>query len=91
MPALLRNRTTAAPEINITPLVDVLVVLLVIFILINLLRMRLVQDLPLPQPAAVTGNATRTPIVLELRADGSYTVNEQPVPRDRLAAYLAAM
>jgi biopolymer transport protein ExbD len=39
----------------------------------------------LPQPAAaVPGEATQ--IVLELRADGSFALNEQPVPGDTLEA-----
>jgi biopolymer transport protein ExbD len=72
---------------NVTPLIDVLLVLLVIFMLINLLRLRLVQDLPLPRPSAGE-SAPSTQIVLELRADGTFAVNRQPVPSGQLAAYL---
>lgn len=88
MPALLRDRATAQPEINVTPFIDVLLALLVIFILINLLLIRPVQDVQLPQPAWEAGGEAGTQIVLELRADGSFAVNQQPVPRGRLAAYL---
>ena len=88
MPSLLRDPAPAHAEMNVTPLIDVLLVLLVIFMLINLLRLRLVQDLPLPT-SSTSGQEPSTQIVLELRGDGSFAVNRQPVPRDQLAAYLS--
>jgi biopolymer transport protein ExbD len=66
----------------------VLLVLLVVFFLINILRLRLVQDLPLPAPAAEAPEQGDTQIVLELRGDGGVAVNQQPVPLAALGTYL---
>lgn len=87
MPALLREPTARSPEISVTPLIDVLLVLLVVFFLINVMRLRLVQDLPLPSPAGGEGLRS-SQVVLDLRADGSFAVNEQPVPASEVAGYL---
>jgi biopolymer transport protein TolR len=75
-------------EINVTPLIDVLLVLLVVFFLINLLQMRLVQDVQVPPPVPATAEL-EPQIVLELLPGSGYAVNQQPVPAESLLAYLA--
>jgi len=64
MPGLL-HAPRAQPEINVTPLIDVLLVLLAVFFLINLLQLRLVQDVQVPPVASATTD-TEPQIVLEL-------------------------
>lgn len=75
-------------DMNVTPLIDVLLVLLVIFILLNLLRLRLVQDVRIPPPAAGEPGVKSAQIVLGLTADGGFAVNRQPVPATELRTYL---
>jgi biopolymer transport protein ExbD len=89
MPAVLQPPPARSPGINVTPLIDVLLVLIVVFFLINVLRLRLVQDLPLPEPALDGPDRRATQIVLELRSDGSVAVNQQPVPMAALGTYLS--
>ena len=64
-------------EINLIPLIDVLLVLLVIFMLLQKIRYAL--DVQVPPAEA---QATRTEghqLVLELTSDGGYELNRMPV------------
>jgi biopolymer transport protein TolR len=66
-------------EINVVPLIDILLVLLIIFMVIS---PHVAAGLPvaLPEPAPPTG-PERTPdvVVLQLLADGSLRINQTPV------------
>ncbi len=89
MPTTLKGPAAARAEMNVTPLIDVLLVLVIIFILIKLLEERLVQDVQVPPPAATTPPARPTfQIILDLTSAGGYAVNEQPVPATMLRDYL---
>ena len=61
-------------EINVTPMIDVLLVLLVVFMLSVQLRSILPLNVPPPADQAKRGPAT-SQLVLELRDDGSYAIN----------------
>jgi biopolymer transport protein ExbD len=73
-------------DINVTPFIDVLLVLLVIFMIAQpLLRKVLEIQVPLEEQSQATTTPS-TNIVLEILADGSYTINTQPVTKAALAA-----
>jgi biopolymer transport protein TolR len=70
-------------EINVVPLIDVLLVLLVIFMIIQHPQMGLRADIP---QAAETPSSAPQPevIVVQVSADGSLKVNQQPVTWEAL-------
>ena len=76
-------------DINVIPLIDVLLVLLIIFMLSMQLRALFAVNVPAPQPAAV--HEPSTAIVLDLKADGGYAINGRAVSRRELEARLRAV
>jgi biopolymer transport protein TolR len=78
-------------DINVTPMIDVLLVLLIIFMITQPLS-RMAMDVQVPPPD--TPQTNKTPpnqIVLELGDDGGYSINGQPVPKDQLDTQIHAI
>lgn len=71
-----QGESAAMSEINVTPLVDVMLVLLVVFILTTPLFTNSVA-LELPKAKADATQDTKQPIRLNILADGSYNWNGQ--------------
>jgi biopolymer transport protein ExbD len=72
------NRKTAAPFINVTPLIDVLLVLLIIFMIISPTRPRKFDArIPDKQPDCVK-KETDLALVVTISHDGGYALNMQP-------------
>src|SRR5687767_1446542 len=66
-------------EINMTPMIDVLLVLLVIFIITQpMLQLSLDVQLPIESEEEATAPPL-PPIVLEIAANGAFRLNTQPV------------
>ncbi len=76
------------PEMNVTPMLDVLLVLLIIFM--AALSSRMVIDAHIPDPNA-HAQSEAVPIVLEVGANGVYAINRQAVPSRELATRLKAL
>lgn len=75
-------------EPNVTPMIDVLLVLLIIFMLIVPMSRKAI-DVQLPDPTPQPNQAPDpSQIVLEVGADGSYLINKQPVAPGGLDAKL---
>ncbi len=78
---------TLNADINVTPMIDVLLVLLVVFMLS--MQLRQVLDVNVPPPAKPTSYTTASPqVVLELKADGSYAINGTAIPHSALPTRL---
>jgi biopolymer transport protein TolR len=82
--------TALVADINITPLVDVMLVLLIIFMVTAPLMMAGVP-LHLPKTAAARVSALHKPIVLSLDHDGRIFIGSEAVPQDNLAARLHSL
>lgn len=83
----LGNSEELQAEINITPLVDVVLVLLVIFMVVTPL---LKQEVPIELPLAENSRETKdlSQLTLTLATDGSVLLNGQPMLRDALTTQL---
>jgi biopolymer transport protein ExbD len=80
------------PVINVTPLIDVVLVLLIVFLVVAPLPEPAVDvSLPTIAPGEVAPEASESQIVLFLRRDGTVTLDEVPVSDAELSEDLAAM
>jgi TolR protein len=77
-------------EINVTPMVDVMLVLLIIFMVAAPLMMAGVP-VQLPKTTAQKIAPPREPLVVSIDKDGAYFVRKEPVAADALVAKLAAL
>lgn len=83
------NLTPNQPQINVTPLIDVLLVLLIIFLLITPHQSKGLKALaPQPPEENTQPQQPPAPIVVQVAADRSLTLNTSPVTMGRLAEEL---
>lgn len=67
-------------EINVTPMIDVLLVLLIIFMMIIPMSRKAIEtQLPDPNPQVAPANPNPDQIVLEVLPGNAYAINKQPV------------
>jgi biopolymer transport protein ExbD len=76
-------------EPNVTPMIDVLLVLLIIFMIVVPMSRKAI-DIQLPDPTPQTTPQPPPPdqIVLEVLPGGQFAVNKQPVTKAQLGAKL---
>ena len=81
------ERSTGAPpmsDINMTPLIDVMLVLLVIFMIAAPLLVSTVK-VDLPKADAGTSGSMQAPVMVAIDQDGQLFVNDQPSGLEQLA------
>ena len=75
------------PDINVTPLVDILLVMLVIFLAAVTLTQQAIES-QLPKEPRQMADSPPTQIMLEVSADRTLAVNRQPVQIEQLEPFL---
>jgi biopolymer transport protein TolR len=81
----------ALAEMNVVPLIDILLVLLVIFMIIPHEQKGLVAQLPQPAPPISDPLPDEGVIVVQVRNSGELRINQQPVAWDDLRNRLEAI
>ena len=85
-----RGRYRAMAEINVTPLVDVMLVLLIIFMVAAPL-MTVGVPIDLPKTNASALNQETEPLTISVNAEGKIFIQESEVPLENLVAQLRAI
>ena len=84
-----RSRRSALSEINVTPLVDVMLVLLIVFMIsAPLLTAGVPLELPRTEAGAI--QEAEGPLAISVRADGAVFVQDRQTPFEDLGPALAA-
>ena len=79
-------------EPNVTPMIDVLMVLLIIFmVIVPSSRKAIDVQVPDPNPPQQTTQQDNTSIVLTVHKGGSYLINKQPATDQNLASQLKSI
>lgn len=85
-----RRRRAPMSEINVTPFVDVMLVLLIVFMVAApLLTVGVPVDLPKTRAAQLTDEVE--PLVITVRADGGLFLQETSISREELVPKLVAV
>lgn len=85
-----KYRYTKMAEINVTPFVDVMLVLLIVFMVTApLLTVGVPVDLP--KTRAATINDTQEPLVVSIDAEGTIYLQESPIEMGKLIPRLSAI
>ncbi|MFN7905389.1 MAG: ExbD/TolR family protein, partial [Pseudobdellovibrionaceae bacterium] len=85
-----RNSKTVLSEINVTPLVDVMLVLLIMF-MVTAPMMQQGIDVDLPKTSSTGVEVSEDPFVLVIEAGGKIVAGKQPVPLVELKEKLKAI
>src|SRR3982750_5033983 len=83
------SQNSLTNEINVTPMIDVLLVLLIIFMMvIPMSRKAIDLQLPDPTPDNTPQGPPPAQIVLEVLPNNVFKVNSEQVPKEKLPARL---
>ncbi|GAA3590083.1 MAG: ExbD/TolR family protein [Gibbsiella quercinecans] len=83
-----QNNEDVMSEMNITPLVDVMLVLLVVFIVTAPMLTNAIP-IQLPKTAAVAPAEQRDPLVVSINGEQQFFINKEAIEREQLVQRLA--
>jgi biopolymer transport protein TolR len=89
-PGASKGQKTSLSEINVTPMVDVMLVLLIVFMVSAPLLQQGVE-VELPKADSATVAETEEPTVLVIRADQSLELDRKPVTPEALSSRLESL
>ena len=84
----LYQRRRKRPEMNLVPLIDVLVILVFFAFVTMQFRSAAALNITLPKVETAGRNAFEGSVILEIAPDGVFTFNGKPAAPDRLEALL---
>jgi len=84
------SRRRALSDINVTPFVDVMLVLLIIFMVTAPLMQQGI-DVDLPETTTQPIRVKNDPLILSVKADGKYFLGRKEVPLEELVPKLEAV
>ena len=85
-----RRRTAPMAEINVTPMVDVMLVLLIIF-MVSAPLLTVGVPLDLPQTQAKSLDQDKNPLTLSVNLKGQVLLNDTEIPLDEIVPKLKAI
>jgi len=85
-----RRRRKIERDINVTPLVDVMLVLLLVFMMTAATLLPVV-DLELPKTDSQATSIEQDPVIVSIREDGSLYLQDEPIIADALVDRLSAL
>jgi biopolymer transport protein ExbD len=88
MGMIVGGKSGLTADMNVVPLIDILLVMLVIFMIIPHNQTGLDAQLPQPAGPEVVAPPQENAIVVQVLSDGSLRINEEAVSWDRLAPRL---
>lgn len=87
-----RGRRALNAEINVTPFVDVMLVLLIVFMITAPMLVRGEQlNLPRTSSAPIRSDSNDAPLTVWVKADGTVLIQQTEVPVEALGAQLTAI
>ena len=85
-----RGKRRPLSEINVTPFVDVMLVLLIVF-MVTAPMLQQGLDISLPQTKAVGSGISKEPFILKIKKDGKIYMGSQVIRLNSLSAKLTAL
>ena len=81
------RRTSAIPEVNLVPMLDVLMTVLTFFIIVSMtLTLEQGVEVQLPRQETPPGQAEPTPLIVQIKPQNQLFLNNQPIAKPQLNA-----
>lgn len=78
------NEEDIIADINMTPLIDIMLVLLIIFMVTSSISLESGLDINVPKTSTQTGQVAETPVIVSLSKDGTLAVGGKVLSREEL-------